>query len=350
MSNPSRDYKMPKVGFYGGKFLPLHLGHVKCILEAASLCQELHLILFHSLPRDTQLTQKSKIGFLPYHLRLRWLRQLTSHLPHVIVHHLEDDATTDALYDWHKGTARVKKAISKPIDIVFGSEPGYTPMFNQYYKKAKYHLIDPQRADFRISATQIRNEGVYAHWNFIPQVVKPYFTKKVLITGTESCGKSTIVQNLATIFNTNFVPEYGRTMCEWAGGADEVLTPDLYLQIAYGHKQLEFESIQHANQVLFIDTDAVVTHYYLKLYQKSQEPLLKLLSENQHYDAIFMLRPDTPWIEDGLRFHGETKLRQKNHQLLLSMYHDLHMNVVEVSGNYHQKLTCITNQVKKLLY
>ena len=29
------------VGMYGGSFDPLHIGHINCIIEAASKCQEL---------------------------------------------------------------------------------------------------------------------------------------------------------------------------------------------------------------------------------------------------------------------------------------------------------------------
>ena len=39
---------MYKKGFYGGKFLPFHKGHLHCALEASGLVEELHVILFHS--------------------------------------------------------------------------------------------------------------------------------------------------------------------------------------------------------------------------------------------------------------------------------------------------------------
>ena len=34
------------IGFYGGKFLPLHLGHIYSILYAASSCDDLNVFLF----------------------------------------------------------------------------------------------------------------------------------------------------------------------------------------------------------------------------------------------------------------------------------------------------------------
>ncbi|MEK3854974.1 adenylyltransferase/cytidyltransferase family protein [Cytobacillus sp. FSL H8-0458] len=36
------------VGFIGGKFLPLHLGHVYAIVQATSIVDELYVVLSHS--------------------------------------------------------------------------------------------------------------------------------------------------------------------------------------------------------------------------------------------------------------------------------------------------------------
>ena len=55
--------------------------------------------------------------------------------------------------------------------------------------------------------------------------------KKVLIVGGESTGKSTLVQNLALSYNTNFVSEVGRDTCKYAGGEDYMIVEDLYENI-----------------------------------------------------------------------------------------------------------------------
>ena len=58
--------------------------------------------------------------------------------------------------------------------------------------------------------------------------------------GTESCGKSTLVRNLAKYFNTTHVEEAGRYICDDAGGIDN-MQPYHYFEILFKHKQLEFQ-------------------------------------------------------------------------------------------------------------
>ena len=36
-----------KIGFYGGKFLPFHIGHAYAAIKALESCDILYLILFH---------------------------------------------------------------------------------------------------------------------------------------------------------------------------------------------------------------------------------------------------------------------------------------------------------------
>ncbi len=100
----------------------------------------------------------------------------------------------------------------------------------------------------------------------IPSVARSYFVKKVVVVGTESCGKSTLVRNLASVFNTNYVAEYGRTRCEEIGGYDGVLLDEDYPMIAYEQQRQVEKASAFSNRVLFVDTEATVTQFYSELY------------------------------------------------------------------------------------
>ena len=69
-------------GLYGGSCNPPHLGHVRCSLEAASRCRTLILVISSGSRREE----------IDVRVRYRWIYRLTSHLAHVKLFILEDDA------------------------------------------------------------------------------------------------------------------------------------------------------------------------------------------------------------------------------------------------------------------
>jgi len=325
------------VGFIGGKFLPLHQGHVYAIIHASSMVDELYVVLSHSKKRDKELCKGSKMEYIPPHIRLRWLSQLTRDMPHVKVISIEDYEGNDD-YDWNQGAQLIKQAIGKPIDYVFSSEFEYNDIFRDLYPDSKHVMIDPERSHVTISATAIRNEGVNRHWEFIPHFVKPYFIKKVVVIGTESCGKSTLTKNLAKIYNTNYVEEYGRTVCEELGGCEGIMVKEDYQKIAYGHKMKEIEAIEKANKVVFIDTEAIVTQFYSHLYNDEDQPVLDEMAKLQEYDLWLYLEPDVKWVDDGLRVHGAKEVRDKNNHHLKKLLEKHSINYKVLNGDYVNRL------------
>ena len=340
---------MSRVGFIAGKFLPFHQGHAYAIVSAYTQCDELYIILTSSEKLEKELCEGSRMQYIPWNIRLRWLRQFTKDMPNVHIFVEHDNCQKQEEYDWDKGLKETKDLIEKEVNVIFSSEPSYTPHFKKIFPKAEHIIIDPKRTRYSISGTQIRKDGIYKHWDYIPQVARPYFCKKVVIIGTESCGKSTLVKNLAKVYNTEFVEEYGRTMCEWAGGEDEVLTPDLYPFIAYKHKAEEFDKIQKANKVLFIDTEALVTKYYLTLYSSLEDTLYNSIAKHQNYDLILFSTPDVPWINDGTRRHGKEQIRKENNEAMKKIFDDAGVKYEVLEGNYNQKLKKAITLVDRLL-
>lgn len=340
---------MGTVGFIGGKFLPLHLGHVHAITQAACSCDELYVILSYSQLRDRKLCEAAGMQEMPYEVRLRWLSGLAKDMENVHVLAVEDAADSDESYDWAQGAADIRRKIGKPIDFVFSSETAYEPIFKKLYPEAQHIIIDAHRSHVPISATRIREEGVFAHWEYIPAIVRPTFVKKVVVVGTESCGKSTLTRYLAKMYNTVFVEEYGRTVCEEVGGCETILTEEYYPYIAYGHKMKEYEAVKQANKVMFIDTEAIVTQFYSELYTGRTFPVLDQVAREQQYDLWLYLEPDVPWVDDGLRVHGENQLRQDNHEKLKRMLDERHIPYVTVTGNYQDRLRQAMQHVDALL-
>ncbi|MCM3442571.1 multifunctional transcriptional regulator/nicotinamide-nucleotide adenylyltransferase/ribosylnicotinamide kinase NadR [Metabacillus halosaccharovorans] len=336
------------VGFIGGKFLPLHLGYVYAIIHASTMVDELYVVLSHSKKRDTELFSESKMEYIPPQVRLRWLSQITRDMPQVKVISIEDDHGNDD-YNWAEGAELIKGEIGKQIDYVFSSEYEYGEIFQELYPNSKHVLIDPERHSVSISATKIRQEGVFNHWEFIPDVVRPYFVKKIVIVGTESCGKSTLTRNLAKLYNTTYVSEYGRTVCEELGGCDGVIAKEDYHKIAYGHKMEEYKAIEKANKLVFIDTEAIVTQFYSNLYNQEHQPVLDEMAKLQDYDLWLFLEPDVKWVDDGLRVHGEEAMRVHNNESLKELLDNQKITYNILSGDYHRRLISAVELIEDLL-
>lgn len=336
------------VGFIGGKFLPLHLGHVYAIVQASSMVDELYVVLSHSEKRDKELCQDTNMEYIPAQIRLRWLFKLTKDMPHVKVVSIEDYQGNDD-YEWNEGAQLIKKAIGKPIDYVFSSETEYNDIFEELYPTAKHFLIDPIRTHVNISATSIRKEGVFRHWDFIPDIVKPYFVKKVVVVGTESCGKSTLTKNIAKIYNTTYVEEYGRIVCEELGGCDGIISVEDYHKIAYGHKMEEIRAIEKANKLVLIDTEAIVTQFYSNLYNNEHQTILDEIAKLQDYDLWLYLEPDVKWVNDGLRVHGEDEVRVKNNQQLKTLLKSHNIDYKILNGDYLDRLNGAIKLIDELL-
>ena len=79
------------VGFIGGKFLPLHLGHIYVILEASNRVDELYVILSSSKNRDREICERDNIKYMPSDVRMSWLGEALNDLGNIKIIHIEDD-------------------------------------------------------------------------------------------------------------------------------------------------------------------------------------------------------------------------------------------------------------------
>ena len=276
------------VGMFGTCANPLHLGHVSTIIKAACECRELYIVLSYSKKRNE----------IDFRMRHRWLAQTVQHLPHVQIIDLEDDAPDKESYSethWQQGAEEIKQRIGKPIDAIYcGSDycSDIPSPYQKHYPNAK--IIYTDRALIPISSTAIR-QNPQRNWNYIAKAARPFFVKTVLIIGHESTGKSTLTQNLAALYNTEFVSEYGRDVCAECGGTDFMLRAD-YEKIIITHRIRIHEARNKANRYLFIDTDALTTFWYAQM-----DEIDLPRPTRDHFDLILFLDANVPFIQDGLR-------------------------------------------------
>ena len=330
-----------KVGMYGGSFNPLHLGHVDCILQAANQCEELFVVLSIGTNRDE----------VDGRVRYRWLYQLTRHIGNVRILMLEDEAETKEAYTedyWQRDADKVKAQVGKPIDVVFcGGDYDENSFWNKCYPDSRL-VIFPRSV---INSTAIRRDP-YAHWDWLPELVRPYYVKKVLLMGSESTGKSTLTINLAHRFNTNFVDEAGREISE-RSGTDRLMLSSDFTEILLQHKLNEIRAITHSNKLLFIDTDALVTQFYMSFLEDPGMSKNKALSDAidalNEYDLILFLEPDVAFVQDGDRSEVIRDNRVYYSEQIKSLLLSHGKRFVSVSGSYQQRYETAVRESERLL-
>lgn len=337
-----------KVGMFGGSFDPLHVGHIHDIIRAASMCDELYVMISWCEGRES--TSKE--------LRYRWILNSTRHLPNVKIILIEDKAVSKEEYNtdyyWEKGAQDIKDAIGKPIDAVFcGSDYKGTNRFESLYCPES-EVIYFDRKEVPISSTDIRN-WAYNNWDYIPAVCKDYYCAKVLIVGGESTGKSTLVQNLALAYNTNFVEEVGRETCDYAGGEELMIIDDLVENFIRQKDEVR-KAAKLSNRLLFVDTDALTTGFYcdLLLEDPGEKHYLSMLAKSINFfndwDLVLFLEPDgTEFVQDSTRNEDIKAERNKYSDMLKQWFDDNNVKYYSICGDYLNRFNTAKNIIENEL-
>jgi NadR type nicotinamide-nucleotide adenylyltransferase len=137
--------------------------------------------------------------------------------------------------------------------------------------------------------------------------------KKFVIVGPESTGKSTLSQNLADHFKTEWVREYAREYLE-KNGTDYTFE-NLY-DIAQGQLAGEDAATQKLldegkNIPLIVDTDMYVIKVWSEfVFNKCDNRVLTEITKRK-YDGYILCNTDVPWVQDHLREYPDLVTREK---------------------------------------
>jgi HTH-type transcriptional repressor of NAD biosynthesis genes len=326
---------------YGGSFNPLHLGHVDCILRAANLCERLYLVLSVGRNRDE----------IDGRVRYRWLYQLTKHIGNVKILMIEDDAPTKADYGpelWQADAEDLKARIGEKLDVVFcGSDYGEDSFWKLCYPESE--LVIFPRSEH--NSTQIRRDP-YGYWDWLPQLVRPYYTKRVLLIGGESTGKSTLTIHLARRFNAGYIDEAGRDLSE-RSGTDLLMLPEDFTEILLQQKLNEIRALEQGHKLLFEDTDALVTRFYMQFLEdrgiRENLSLAQALDRLNEYDLVLFLEPDVPFVDDGGRSPVIRDHRLRYSEQIKELLRESGRSFVSLSGDYEQRYETAVRLCRELL-
>ncbi len=148
---------------------------------------------------------------------------------------------------------------------------------------------------------------------------------KIVITGPESTGKTSLTSQLAEHYHTTWIPEYART---YIAGLNRDYDYNDLVRIAE-RQILELKNLnEFANKLIFYDTGLIITKiWFREVYRKHPNWLDVEIRKNKP-DLYLLCYYDLPWQFDLLRENGSTERR--------SYLYELYRREIEKIGcNYH---------------
>lgn len=175
---------------------------------------------------------------------------------------------------------------------------------------------------------------------------------KVLLTGVESCGKTTLSLMLSKKFNTLNTYEFGRNYSkEQLNGNDNSYDMKDFFDIAFHQQELEKSVIQNAKDVVFFDTDVILTQFYCEVFCGEKDEGINYLIKRSSYDLILFLNPEIEWIQDDVRFMNSYEIRMNYSDSLYNLYKEygFESKIRMIGGDFSQRYNKCIQYVLEIL-
>jgi len=319
-------------GLMIGKFLPPHRGHVFLGRAAENYVDEL-----------TILVSVEDGDAIDGALRAQWMRDIFPNaqvFPVSLPLPTGADDQSEIWAQWRDAIA----ALSLPkVDVLFaGDATGFR--FAEAIG-AKPVIIDPDRDVMSVTSANLLR-APFENWAYIPGVVRPYFIKRVCVFGPESTGKTTLSREIATRYDTVWMPEYGRSYDhEYKHGTP--WTDEDLVAIAKGHEAMRRALEQTAHRLVVEDTDPVLTAVWAKMLLGHVPDWFDQKIELA--DLYLLMDIDVPWIDDGMRVFGKVAERQRFFDLCRAELDNRGANYITLSGDWYTRKEKAIEAVEELL-
>lgn len=166
---------------------------------------------------------------------------------------------------------------------------------------------------------------------------------RIVVTGSESTGKTTLAEQLARRYQAELVPEFVREFAEARQGVIEFSD---HGAIARGQMAVEDAAIARGNPIVVQDTDLVSTVVYCEHYFGKCPAWIAETARRRAPDLYLLCEIDVPWVPDGVRDRGH--LREVMQQLFRDAVRDSGVPVVAISGGRDERLRRAAEAIESL--
>ncbi len=313
-----------KKGLTLGKYAPLHSGHQYVIETALAEMDHLTVVIYHA-PEQTAIPLSVRAGWIR-HLypevtvieaadgprMVGNSREIQKRHEHYLLHRLDDEEFT-AFYS--------SEFYGEHVSRVFNADN---------------RIVDQDRNKIPVSGTLIRKNPFTCKEYIHPYVYKDLITNVVFL-GAPSTGKTTLARHLARYFQTEWMPEYGRTYWK-EHQVNRRLSNHQLVEIAKEHLNREDRYLKRANTFLFTDTNALTTYIFGMYYHGhiSAELAEIASSVKDRYDFVLLCDMDIVY-EDSWDRSGDGN-RIKIQKMIIKDLKRRKIPYICVSGNLEERI------------
>ena len=352
-----------KVGIVFGTFAPMHQGHLDVIMRAKKECDGGCIVIVDGRDGD-----RGAQADMPLKKRYRYIREFFADDDLVAVYPIDETALNIPAYPngWSLFIDEVAKLFNN------GTSTPATPVFyvseqeySDWLTKHGFEVVKLDRNENPISATMIR-ENPLKYWDQITYPFRRVFSKNILICGTASEGKTTLVKDLGKYFNAPYATEYAREYMEQSYVSEWELDGMDYMAFLDGQYRKNRAMINSPanNGVFFADSDSMTTRMYAEYYHKDPELDLTeeefkeiavaadAITKKCRWDKIYVLAPRGIFVDDHTRYMEFSGMKERK-ELFEILCRNLKESgnwdkVVILIGDYYDNFKKIRNDIKEM--
>lgn len=362
-----------KIGICFGGYCPLHQGHLDVIMKAKKENDKCLVIVcgYDNEPRGWEIN-------LNLEERYELIKDFFADDEQIIVDRINDtmlgiDESMSA-NNWNIWTKAVGHLlavyglVSNEYDVSFYvAEPFYKDCIEKYCEwPIPFNVVLIPKLN-QVSGTQARKNPI-KYWNKITAPFKQYLCKNILVIGTASEGKSTVVKDISRYFDIPYAEEFGRRYLAEHNMTDVDLKYMDFKIFLRGQNLSCIKNIRESKNGIFIsDTDNTVTLMYAAAYvddpninisQKDYDNLYEDAKRfNEKYkvkwDHIFIFPPSKTFVDDGTRYMKQASMeeRNKNFDKLIKLVNDFYPEVSKtyLNGSFLENFNNVKDYINSLI-